>query len=156
MRFYRITQARFNTPAQAFSGIGTTLAHGRWNHKRADLFGVYCADSLALSCLETLVHINTKPRVFPASVYFAVDVPDALIERPDPAALPDGWDAQVAGMASRDYGTEFLALHRAVCLAVPTVVQPMGTVALINVRHPDFSLAWASGPQPYEYDSRLE
>src|SRR5471030_2212541 len=132
MRVFRITQAQFATPAKAFSGIGTTFAHGRWNHKRPDIRGVYCADSLALSCLETLVHINSRPRVFPNSVYYTAEIPDAAIERPTNPSLPAGWSAAVPSAASQDYGTTFLQSQRAVALAVPTVVQADGTIVLVN------------------------
>ena len=155
MKIYRITLAHFDSAAKAFSGIGTTLARGRWNHKRPDVRGVYCADSLALSCLETLVHLRSRPRVSPTSVYYVVDVPDALIERPGVPSLPAGWDAKVPQSASRDYGTAFLRSKRAVCLAVPTAVQAIGIVVILNPAHPGFDLARVSGPFLYEYDSRL-
>ncbi|MDO8595688.1 MAG: RES family NAD+ phosphorylase [Sulfuricaulis sp.] len=156
MRVFRITLARFNPAAAAFSGLGTTLAHGRWNHKRPDVRGVYCADSLALSCLETLVHINSRPRVFPPSVYYATDIPDTAIERPSIASLPAGWNDAVPGAASQDYGTAFLQSKRSVALAVPTVVQADGTIVLVNAAHPDFDLKWIAGPFPYQYDARLD
>jgi RES domain-containing protein len=156
MRLYRIANATFaDTAAKAFSGLGVTYATGRWNWKRDDIRAVYLADSLALACLETLVHIRSRPRVFPRSVYYAVDVPDALIEHP--VALPAGWADDVSQASSRNFGTEFLLSGRAAGLAVPTVVQNVGTNVLLNVRHPSFELAWVStGPLPYEYDARLD
>jgi RES domain-containing protein len=155
MRLYRITGKRFKTTAAAFSGLGVALAHGRWNRLRPDLRGVYCADSLALSCLETLVHIETRPRVFPPSVYYVVDVPDALIEHPTVASLPAGWKNDIPCGATQDYGTAFLVSQRAVGVAVPTVVQDVGTNVLLNPLHPAFKLTWVSGPFAYKYDARL-
>ncbi|MSU54178.1 MAG: hypothetical protein EXS41_12445 [Opitutaceae bacterium] len=156
MQVFRITAEVFNTPADAFSGVGTTLAAGRWNHQSPDLRGVYCADSLALSCLETLVHIRSRPRVFPPSVYYSAEVPDALIERPEVGSLPAGWSAAVPHTVSRDFGTAFMRSRRAVGLAVPTVVQAMGSVVLLNCEHPAFDLRWVKGPFPYKYDARLD
>ena len=155
MQVFRITAEIFDTPAAAFNGVGTTVAAGRWNHKLPDLRGVYCADSLALSCLETLVHIRSRPRVFPRSVFYFAEVPEALIERPDVASLPTGWNDAVPHAASQDFGTAFMRSRRAAGLVVPTVVQAMGTVVLLNREHPAFDLAWVKGPFPYQYDARL-
>ena len=156
MQVFRITAEMFSTPADAFNGVGTTLAAGRWNHKSPDLRGVYCADSLALSCLETLVHIRSRPRVFPPSVYYSAEVPDALIERSEVGSLPAGWSEAVPHTGSRDFGTAFMRSRRAVGLVVPTVVQAMGSVVLLNREHPAFDLAWIKGPFPYKYDARLD
>jgi RES domain-containing protein len=153
MRVYRITRRLFDTPQAAFSGIGTTLADGRWTWKRPDLRGVYCSDSLALACLETLVHIRSRPRIFPPSIYFVADVPDRLIERP--ARLPKKWDQAKPPVAGRDFGTKFLASKRAVGFALPTAVQGQGVTLLLNVLHSEFQLTWITGPFPYHYDRRL-
>ena len=156
MQVFRITAEMFSTPADAFNGEGTTLAAGRWNHKSPNLRGVYCADSLALSCLETLVHIRSRPRVFPPSVYYSAEVPDALIERPDVGSLPAGWSEAVPHAGSQDFGTAFMRSRRAVGLVVPTVVQAMGSVVLLNREHPAFDLGWVKGPFLYKYDARLD
>ena len=155
MIFYRISRAHFKAPAAAFSGLGATKFAHRWNWARADLRAVYCSDSLALACLECLVHIRPLPRVFPASVYYAVDVPDSMLERPATAALPVGWDDPVPQSSSRDFGTTFLEARRAAGLVIPTVVQAEGLNVILNPLHPGFRLAWVSGPFPYQYDSRL-
>jgi RES domain-containing protein len=155
MQVFRITAEMFSTPADAFNGVGTTMAAGRWNRKAPDLRGVYCADSLALSCLETLVHLRSRPRVFPPSAFYFAEVPDALIERPDVGSLPAGWSDAVPHAVSQDFGTAFLRSRRAVGLVVPTVVQAMGSVVLLNREHPAFDLAWVKGPFPYKYDARL-
>jgi RES domain-containing protein len=155
MRLFRITQAKFKTPTQAFSGVGVTVAAMRWTKRRVDLRGVYAADSLALGCLETLVHLDMKPRLFPPSVYFIATIPDALIETPTLADLPRGWKSDVPAAACQEYGTNFLESKRAVGLALPTVIQDHGTNVLLNPSHPSFDLSWIDGPYPYEYDERL-
>ena len=155
MRLFRITRVEHGTREDAFSGIGVTMAAMRWTRKRAALRGVYVADSLALSCLETLVHLNMKPRVFPRSVYFVLEVPDAHIEVAHLKDLPADWKADVPTPACQDYGTAFLVSKRAVGLALPTVIQAHGTNVLLNPLHQAFDLKWISGPFPYEYDERL-
>jgi RES domain-containing protein len=154
--FYRITRDRFNTAARAFSGEGATLAAGRWNWIRPDHRAVYCSDSLALACLETLVHIRPLPRVFPGSIYYLINVPDALLERPALKALPPRWNSEIPKSSNRDFGTTFLASKRAVGLVVPTTIQPEGFNVVLNPLHPRFDLKWVKGPFRYEYDARLK
>lgn len=153
MRVFRITRRQFGTPETAFSGIGVTLAAGRWNWKRPDIRGVYTSDSLALACLETLVHLRSRPRVFPGSVYWTAEVPDVLIERAKD--LPKGWDGILPNSGARDLGTQFLITRHVVGLALPTAVQAQGLTVLLNPQHPAFRMDWVAGPFPYEYDRRL-
>jgi RES domain-containing protein len=154
--FFRICRAGFDRPATAFNGEGATKVAHRWNHAGPDLRAVYGSDSLALACLECLVHLRPLPRFFPKSVYYAVEVPDKFLEQPSRSALPKGWDAAVPGPAARDFGTAFLRSRRAVGLVVPTAIQPLGLNVVLNPLHPDFSLRWVSGPLPYPFDHRLE
>jgi len=145
----------FGRPATAFGGeTGSKIAH-RWNHPSPDIRVVYCSDSLALACLECIVHIRPLPRTFPASVFYTVDVPDDMLEIAGWDELPAGWDSEVPGNESRDFGMAFLRGRRAVGLIVPTVIQPLGRNLLLNPLHPSFSLAWVRGPSPYDFDRRL-
>jgi RES domain-containing protein len=154
--FYRIARARFDRAATAFSGDAAAKVAHRWNHPSQDIRAVYCSDSLALACLECIVHLRPLPRVFPASVYYTVNIPDDMLEVAARSTLPSGWDSAVAGNASRDYGTAFLREHRAPGLAVPTVIQPLGLNIVLNPLHRSFNLEWIHGPLSYEYDGRLE
>jgi len=154
--FYRLARARFDTPATAFSGESASKVNHRWNHAATDIRAVYCSDSLALACLECLVHIRPLPRLFPKSVYYRIDIPDEQLEIPEISALPPGWDGELAGSGSRDYGMAFLRARKAAGLVVPTVIQPLGSNLLLNPLHPAFSLKWVQGPFPYRYDGRLE
>jgi RES domain-containing protein len=154
--FYRIARARFDRPETAFSGESASKVAHRWNHQFPNIRAVYCSDSLALACLEILVHVRPLGlETLPASVYYTVDVPHGLLEVPDRASLPAGWDSTVAGRASRDYGMAFLRSRRAVGLVLPTVIQPLGITVILNPLHPAFSLTWVRGPSPYPYDRRL-
>jgi RES domain-containing protein len=154
--FYRITWARFDRTETAFSGEPASKVAHRWNHPSPDIRVVYCSDSLALACLEILVHVRPLALgALPASVYYTVNVPDRMLEVPDRATLPAGWDDEVAGNASQDYGMAFLRARRAAGLVVPTVIQPLGVNIVLNPLHPAFSLAWVRGPSPYPHDARL-
>lgn len=156
MIFYRIARSQFDRPETAFSGEPASKVAHRWNHPAPDIRVVYCSDSLALACLEILVHVRPLALgALPASVYYSVDVPDGVLEAPDPASLPAGWDSQVASNSSQDYGMAFLRARRAAGLVVPTVIQPLGFNVVLNPLHHAFSLTWVRGPFPCPYDARL-
>jgi RES domain-containing protein len=156
VRFHRISRARFNTPALAFSGEGASRVAHRWNHAGTDLRAVYASDSLALACLECLVHLRPLPRLFPPSVYFTIEVPDELLERPAARSLPAGWNAAMPGKPARDFGTSFLRERRAVGLVVPTAILPEGVNVMLNPLHPAFDIRWVRGPSDFPFDPRLE
>lgn len=156
MRFYRISRAVQSAPEIAFSGLGAAKAAHRWNWPSPKLRAVYCSETLALACLETLVHIRPLPRNFPPSVFYTVELPEEQCERPQPASLPAGWDAVVPSSAARDFGGAFLKEQRAVALIVPTAIVPIGLNAIVNPQHPNFRLSWVRGPHPFRYDGRLE
>lgn len=153
MKLYRIARAdRAKTALEAFSGDGSARFPGRWNQKGDRC--VYCSDTLAGACLETLVHIRPLPRVFPPSVYFEFEVDEDLFE--EPAKLPKNWNDPVASNETREYGSEFLRSARALGLLIPTAVIPLGWNVLLNPCHKVFKVASVKGPFPFFYDPRLE
>ncbi len=113
---------------------------------------VYASSSVALACLETLTHMRT-PRRFEERWLFTIEIPDKLIEKI--AKMPNGWDSEPAGSASRAAGDQWVHEERSVALLVPSVIVPMETNALINPRHPAFRLDWVKPPKRFRYDSRL-
>jgi RES domain-containing protein len=152
---YRIARAdRAKSAAAAFGGDGAAKFPGRWNHK--GVRAVYCSDTLAGACLETLVHIRPLPRVFPQSVFFELEIDSHLLEKPDIAKLPAAWNGPVPTKETRDYGTAFLTASRAVGLMIPTTVIPHGWNVVINPAHPKFRMVAIKGPSPFYYDPRLE
>lgn len=155
MRFFRIARAVYSTPDAAFSGIGAARVSHRWSWADTRSRAVYCSDSLALACLETLVHLRPLPRTLPESVFYALDIPDGLIERVDVRALPANWDDAVPGSQARDFGSTFLREQRAVALLLPTAIVPVGSNVLVNCIHPQFALKWVEGPWRFRYDGRL-
>ncbi len=154
MIFYRIARAKYDHPQIAFSGDGASKYAHRWNHPASDIRAVYCSDSLALACLECLVHVRPSPRHFPPSVYYIVDIPDRQFERPDVASLPADWASEAPSMAARDYGMTFLRGKAAAGMIVPTAIQPLGLNLLLNPLHPAFDFAWVTGPFAYHFDNR--
>ncbi len=151
MTLYRISSAARRTAAQAFSGEGALHGSGRWNSAGTRL--VYTSSSVALACLETLVHLR-PPRRLIERWLFTIEVPDRWVE-----ALPDtpgGWDSEPANATSRTVGDHWIKEERSVALLVPSVIISLEQNALINPRHPRFRIDWVQGPVRFRYDPRLE
>jgi RES domain-containing protein len=148
--FYRLERLPRSTAAEAFSGEGGLYYALRWNSRGTPM--VYTSSSLALACLETLVHMQVlaKPE---ERWLFTIDVPNRYVEELRP--VPNGWDAEPPTTVSRSAGDQWIASRRSVALLVPSVVIPLEKNALINPRHPHFRLEWVKKPVRFRYDPRL-
>lgn len=152
---------RIATDAKAYAaddmtGTGAKLSGGRWNGVGVPM--IYAASSRALSCLETIVHLNASG--LPFNRYLVeVEVPDdiwAAAEIADPATLEVGWDAEPAGHVSIDYGSSWAAGRRSALLLVPSVIVPEEQNLLINPAHPDAGRVAARKVRRWLYDPRLK
>ena len=150
MIFYRLEDLSRSTAAKAFSGEGGLHVAARWNSLGTRI--VYTSSSVALACLETLVHLQTV-RQAEERWLFVIDVPDRWVEELDP--LPGDWDAEPAAAGSQAVGDRWIAEQRSIALLVPSVVVPVEQNALINPRHPRFRLAWVQRAKRFRYDPRL-
>ncbi|MGH8093732.1 MAG: RES family NAD+ phosphorylase [Chthoniobacterales bacterium] len=149
--FYRLEALNRSKAAQAFSAEGGLHYAGRWNSRGRRI--VYTSSSVALACLETLVHMQTL-RHSEERLLFTIEVPDRLIEELHP--LPKEWDAEPTVAASREVGDRWVTEQRSVVLLVPSVVVPVEQNALINPRHPRFRLDWVQTAKRFRYDPRLK
>lgn len=148
--FYRLESLIRPKPAQAFSGEGGLYYALRWNSRGTRL--VYTSTSVALACLETLVHMEMVGQITERWL-FTIEVPDRFVQ--ELQQLPVDWNTQPATHASRVVGDEWIASERSVALLVPSVVVPIEKNALINPRHPQFRLSWVKKPVRFRYDPRL-
>jgi RES domain-containing protein len=149
--FHRLEDLSRSKAAQAFSGEGGRHAAGRWNSFGTRI--VYTSSSVALACLETLVHLRSV-RHGEERWLFTIEVPDHLVEELRP--LPRSWDVEPAGAESRAVGDRWVTEQRSVALLVPSVVVPVEQNALINPRHPRFRLDWVQRAKRFRYDPRLK
>ncbi|MDQ6764707.1 MAG: RES family NAD+ phosphorylase [Verrucomicrobiota bacterium] len=150
MIFYRLEALTRSGPAQAFSGEGGLHYALRWNSRGTRL--VYTSSSVALACLETLVHMQMLVKSEERWL-FTIEVPDRFVE--ELRQLPRDWDAEPATAASRAVGDRWVTSARSVALLVPSVVVPLEKNVLINPRHPQFKLEWIKKPVRFRYDPRL-
>ena len=154
MTLWRIAADTSVYTADDPSGEGAKLTGGRWNrHGTAVL---YCASSIALACLETIVHLSVLN--LPLNRYLVrFDVPDdvwhaARCLTRDTA--PVGWDAIPYGLTSLTVGHGWLAQNESALLRVPSVVVPEESDVLINPAHRDACRVTVTKVRRWTYDFR--
>lgn len=152
MEIFRLCSARHQ--ASAFSGIGASLAGGRWNERGVPV--VYTAGTLALAALECLVHFSAQ--TLPSDyVCIAVTVPAGVSnEEPDPAALPANWQEEDPPVTTRMLGTDWISRQSSLLLKVPSAIIPTEFNYLINPQHPDFPKLRIGQALPFWFDPRLK
>lgn len=146
---YRITKTRY----PCFDGTGARITGGRWNSPGRQL--VYCADSMAGSLLEILVHANT-PMIPPGQHHCGRAHLNGgiAVEALEPGDL-HGWDS-ADERRSRAFGDRWLDESRTAVLVVPAATaRPYGRNVLLNPAHPDFAHIHIDDPVPVEWDPRL-
>ena len=152
MKLYRLCSVRHQ--ATAFTGIGASMAGGRWNSRGVAL--VYTAASLPLAALECLVHFSaqTLPDDY---VSILLTVPSRVsIKRVKSSALPDDWSENDSPEITRKLGNEWARQQRSLVLQVPSAIIPSEYNYLINPQHADFPLLQIESPIPFKFDPRLK
>ena len=141
--------------AEDLSGEGARISGGRWNRVGTSM--IYTSGSIALACLETLVHLS-GPAGLPLNRYLVrVDIPPATWrkrERFDPGAHV-GWEANPAGAVSLNWGTGWAQGQSQLVAVVPSVVVPEELNVLINPQHPDMASLTITKVRLWTYDRRL-
>lgn len=158
MNFHTVWRIGVSAPAYSaddLSGEGAKKTGGRWNKKGTSV--VYASESIALACLETLVHINFDD--LPLNRYLVqIDIPTevwAAAKKVTPKTAGTGWDALPAGMVSINYGDAWCCSNASAVLLVPSVVISHEFNVLINPLHQDARLIRAKKVEAFHYDSRL-
>jgi len=149
---WRIATDTPSYTADDLTGAGAKITGGRWN--TAGVAMLYAAETIALACLETLVH--TKAVGLPFNRYLVrIDVPDSVWRTAE--LFPDkvGWDALPAGRVSIDYGTQWARAARSLLLRVPSVVVPEEFNVLVNPAHPDAKALRVAKVRKWLYDPRF-
>jgi len=154
-RLWRIATQGPTWRADDLSGQGAANDPGRWNSQGMPV--VYTSTSIALACLETVVHITGDQGLPLRRWLVAIDVPAEHWQQRvslNAAQLP-GWDATSAGRRSRDWGDRWLLERGSLIALVPSVIVPEERNALINPAHPGASSLVTTVIRPWTYDSRL-
>jgi RES domain-containing protein len=138
------------------SGAGAKITGGRWNRKGEAL--LYTATSVALACLETIVHLAGGD--LPLNRYLVrLDIPEAVWQQAriiTARTAPVGWDAIPTGKVSLDLGRQWLTDTSApALLCVPSVIVPEEQNVLINPAHPDVANIAVIKLRKWTYDVRV-
>jgi len=151
---WRIATDTKDYEADDSTGAGAKITGGRWNAVGEPM--VYASETIALACLETVVHLNSG---LPFNRHLvSITVPDDLwlgARRHEPATLPVGWDAEPAGRASLKFGSDWLASRATALLLVPSVIVPEERNILINPLHPNAGRITLTKLRRWLYDPRL-
>jgi RES domain-containing protein len=124
--------------ADDLSGKGAEVTGGRWNRKGVPM--IYASTSIALACLDTLVHLGGGHSL-PLNRYLVrIDVPQQpWTSRTVFDAGHVGWDAEPPGLVSLDWGTRWAQGQGSVLAEVPSIVVHEESNVLINPRRPDLA-----------------
>ena len=152
---WRIATDTGEYEAHDLGGKGAEKTGGRWNRPGRPV--VYTATSIALACLETVVHLNAAD--LPLNRFLVrIEAPDVVWEARQimlPDDLPVGWSAIPEGKVSLDIGHAWLQEARTALLVVPSVIVPEESNVLFNPMHADAPSITAAKIRPWFYDQRL-
>jgi RES domain-containing protein len=141
--------------ADDLSGRGAEQTGGRWNRKGTAM--LYCSSTIALACLETVVHLSGVDRL-PLNRYLVkIAIPpsswrDRMILTPGERV---GWDAEPPGLVSIGWGTDWADCGQSLVAEVPSVIIPEEANILINPRHRDAKRLRIRKTRRWTYDPRL-
>lgn len=152
MELYRLCSRRYLSTA--LTGLGASLAGGRWNQRGSAV--VYTAGSLSLAALECLVHFSA--RTLPDDyISIAVIAPARLkIETITPSILPANWAEEDPPLVTQMIGMSWLRRQSSLLLKVPSAIIPTEFNYLINPQHPEFHRLQIGQSLPFRFDPRLK
>lgn len=139
---------------EAFTGEGSRLYGGRWNHKGTPV--IYLGGSLALAALEVFVHISSNVPFNQKYLSFSAIIPENVdIKKIELKSLPPNWREFPAPNATKDIGTHWAERGETALLQVPSVLIPEEVNYILNPSHADFRKINFSDPKPFYFDSRM-
>jgi formylglycine-generating enzyme required for sulfatase activity/RES domain-containing protein len=159
---WRIASQGRTWRANDLSGNGAALNPGRWNSLDRPI--VYSSSSIALACLETVVHLAGDDSLpFPRQLV-RITIPSPHWQQRkifanegfsgwSSAPTPEHEDEWLA--ATRAWGDAWLLGLDSLLAEVPSVIVPEETNLLLNPRHPAHGEMVAEIVRPWVYDARL-
>ena len=138
--------------AKAFTGEGARLRGGRWNSPGTTV--VYLGESISLSVLEVLVHLEA---IVPFEAYSLIQVdfdPSSSTDL-DVRKLPPNWASSPVPSATQEIGDAWVASAASMLLRVPSAVVPTESNILLNPAHADLKKLKVGKPAAFRFDPRL-
>jgi RES domain-containing protein len=150
MEVYRAAKPK---RAKDLSGIGSSLAEGRWNYPGRLV--VYTASSPALAMFEKLVHVNLA-RMPSDMCVSTIEIPDkASITVVREKHLPKGWADDPGPDELRKIGDDWLSKGDTLLLCVPSALSRHQVNYLINPTHKEMSQVKVVRVEPAKAYERL-
>ena len=159
---WRIASQGLTWKANDLSGNGAARYPGRWNSLDRPI--VYSSSSIALACLETVVHLaGDDPQPFPRQLV-RITIPSHHWEQRKRFANEElsGWGsaptpeyAEDSLAATRAWGDAWLLGLESLLAEVPSVIVPEETNLLLNPLYPAHGELVAEIVRPWVYDTRL-
>ena len=159
---WRIASEGHTWKANDLSGNGAARYPGRWNSLDRPI--VYSSSSIALACLETVVHLaGDDPLPFPRQLV-RITIPSHHWQQRKMIGNEElsGWDSAPTPehaedwlAATRAWGDAWLLGLESLLAEVPSVIVPEETNLLLNPRHPAHGELVAEIVRPWFYDARL-
>ncbi|WP_165852028.1 RES family NAD+ phosphorylase [Mucilaginibacter terrenus] len=151
MKTYRIGQTKYAADRNA-SGID-----GRWNSR--GMYVIYSGGSLALSCLEKLVHTSGTSLYSGDFSVTVFSVPDKLAVKEITLAqlnrLEPEWQRVLNYPYTQSLGDAWLQGMETAVLKVPSAIIDMEYNYLFNPAHPDFARVKIASISKFSFDERL-
>lgn len=147
MIVYRITTAKW---ADKLSGSGYPA---RWNPRHVQV--IYTASSIALACLENLVHrsgegLNANFRLVEISIPDGISTQTVTTDE-----LPEHWHTVEGYPFCQRIGNEWVEKSNSCTLQVPSSIIPDETNILINPGHSEFPQVSIQQVRRFSFDERL-
>ena len=136
----------------AFSGEGARLVGGRWNSEGMAI--VYTAETLSLSLLEIIVHLEIKHALHYFKV-IPISFEEQWVQKIPRDELPLLWHAVPPCFATKTIGDLWVKDALAPILRVPSAVVPQEFNYLFNPNHPDFAVLQIGKPIDLPLDPRI-
>lgn len=154
-RIWRIATRGPTWQADDLSGMRAAQDPGRWNSSGVPL--VYASTSIALACLETLVHLCGDQGLPLQRWLVAIDISADHWQQRTSFTTDDleGWDATPPQKVSADWGDRWISAQQSLLAVVPSVIVPEEHNVLINPAHPGRRDLEAVVIRRWTYDSRL-
>jgi RES domain-containing protein len=147
MTVYRMTLAKYATQLRA---PGTAA---RWNSQGR--YVIYTAGSVALACLENLVHRDSAVLQSPFKL-LTIDIPDTVSLRSiEEQQLNGNWWAQEFSY-TKQTGDKWLQQMESCVLKVPSAIIHKEYNFLINPAHAEFNQVRLIATEDFCFDRRLK
>ena len=141
--------------ADDLSGKGAELSGGRWNRKGTPM--LYTSSSIALACLESVVHLDGGAPL-PINRHLVRIAVSSAVWRTRVIFEPTrhvGWDAEPPGLVSMDWGTDWVVSGASMMAEVPLVIVPEESNILINPHYTGATALHVGKLRKWSYDPRL-